>query len=160
MTSGAGGGGTSAFFSVPSYQSSNGININGKRALPDISLNADPLTGVSVYDSYAASINGAAWLSIGGTSEASPLLAGILALAQQDRATAHKAPLTSAQIHNAVYSLYNSPAYSTYFHDVTLGGNGDASVGFAGYNAGTGYDRATGIGSPIANKLVPYLASL
>jgi subtilase family serine protease len=159
QTSGAGGGGTSAFFSAPTDQTSNGVNINGFRATPDVALVADPATGVSVYDTYGLN-SSAPWQEVGGTSLASPLFAGILTLAQQQRTAASKAALTTAQILNAIYSLYDSPSYSTYFHDVTLGTNNDYGSGYPYYSATTGYDRATGIGSPIAKTLVPYLASL
>ena len=157
-TSGAGGGGTSAFYSTPGYQGSNGVTFAGKRATPDISLVADPATGVSVYDSYGSNA-ASPWSSVGGTSLAAPLFAGILSIAQQGRSALSKAPLTSIQINTAVYALYNSPAYSTYFHDVTLGTN-TTTGSYLGFSAGTGYDRATGIGSPIARTLVPYLVSL
>jgi subtilase family serine protease len=158
-TSGAGGGGTSAFYSTPTFQGSNGVSFAGKRATPDVSLVADPLTGVSVYDSYGTNAS-SPWNDIGGTSLAAPLFAGMLSLAQQDRATLNKAPLTSVQIDTALYSLYNSSAYTNYFHDITLGNNTDFFGGTTGFNATTGYDRATGLGSPIARTLVPYLASL
>jgi subtilase family serine protease len=158
-TSGAGGGGTSAFFSSPTYQTANGVNFNSFRATPDVSLVADPYTGVSVYDSYGSN-SSSPWQDIGGTSLASPLFAGMIALAQQDRVALSKPLLTSNQIDTAMYALYNSSSYSTYFHDVTLGNNNDVGAGYTGYNAVTGYDRATGIGSPIASKLIPYLTSL
>ena len=160
-TNGAGGGGPSAFFSTPTFQSGNGVNIGGKRSLPDVSMLADPATGVALYDSFDAASNGGnPWFAEGGTSLASPLFAGTIALAQQDRATAGKAYLTSAQINAADYALYNSSSYSTYFHDVTLGQNTYTAFGIPGYATKTGYDQATGIGSAIGGKLVPYLASL
>lgn len=159
QTNGAGGGGNSAFYAAPSYQTSNGVTFNGFRATPDVALLADPATGVSVYDSYGTNA-GSPWSLIGGTSLAAPLFAGMLSIVQQQRAALSKAPLTSVQIDNALYGLYNSPSYLTYFHDITLGSNTDVFDGYAGFSATTGYDRATGIGSPIAKTLVPYLASL
>jgi subtilase family serine protease len=161
-TNGAGGGGYSAFFSSPTAQSNNGVNVGTFRSTPDVALDADPYTGVSVYDSYGPNAS-APWQQIGGTSLASPLFAGIITLAQQDRIAANKPLLTTTQLDSTIYALYNSPAYSTYFHDITLGNNNYyyfGSLSYKGVNATTGYDRATGLGSPIAKTLVPYLASL
>ena len=159
---GAGGGGTTAIYAMPTFQSGNGIkNYNGHRTLPDVSLLADPATAVSVYDSFDTTSNGGnPWTAVGGTSLASPLFAGELAIVQQDRVAASKPLLSSAQINSAMYGLYNSPSYLTYFNDVTTGNNNDPADGYNGHNAATGYDLATGLGSPIANKLVPYLAAL
>jgi subtilase family serine protease len=151
---GSGGGGTSAVFGTPSFQSNNGVNY-GARSVPDVSLVADPYTAVSVYDSWDSQ----KWTAYGGTSVASPLFAGIVALAQQDIPVGDN-PLTSAQIDAGLYAAYNSPNDSTYFHDVVLGNNHDVGTSTAYYSATTGYDEATGIGSPIAGTLVPYLASL
>ena len=134
-TNGAGGGGTTAFFTNPSFQTSNGVtNYNGHRNLPDVSLIADPVTGVSVYDSYDTSSNGGnPWTQIGGTSLASPVFAGELAIVQQHRVAASKPILNSVQINNALYGLYNSPSYSTYFHDITQGTNSEPAYSFAGH---------------------------
>ena len=161
---GAGGGGPSLYFSQPSYQTSNGVTAFGTRAVPDVSMNADGVTGVSIYDSLDGDFfqGGDPWFAVGGTSEASPLFAGILALVQQDRRAAGSPILNSTEIDTALYEAYNSPAYSTLFHDVILGNNSNVdssgqSLPVAGYDAAKGYDLATGIGSPIANTLVPYL---
>lgn len=59
--------------------------------------------------------------------------------------------LSSAGVLDAVYGAYNSSSYSTDFHDET--------VGYNGYNAGTGYDLVTGIGSPIAPAIDNLLGS-
>jgi subtilase family serine protease len=162
---GAGGGGTTAFFAPPTFQSGNGLS-NPYRSLPDVSLLADPATGVAVYDSYGTG-GGNPWNQIGGTSLSAPLFAGMLSIVQQDRVAASKPILTSAQINAADYALYNSPNYLTYFHDVTQGSNSFTGfdpfgrpLSIAGHSTSRGYDQATGIGSPIANTLVPYLASL
>jgi subtilase family serine protease len=156
---GAGGGGVSSVFATPTFQSSNGVNL-GHRSIPDVSMVADPVTGVSLYDSY----DGLGWTDVGGTSLAAPVTAGIIALAQEQRVDASKPILNSVQINTALYSLYNSPSYSTYFHDITLGNNNSVNTRgrttTTGFPAKAGYDEATGIGSIIANTLVPYLASL
>jgi hypothetical protein len=165
--SGAGGGGVSMAFNTPAaFQANNGVNFAG-RAIPDVSMVADPNTGVAVYSANDAPVNGGdPWFQIGGTSLASPLFAGVVALAQQNRIAATKPILNSVGVNTVLYSTYNSANYSTYFHDVTLGNNNDiaesrfnGSPDIAGFNAGTGYDLATGIGSPIGNQLVTLLSS-
>jgi hypothetical protein len=158
---GAGGGGLSSNFAAPTFQSKNGVNFSN-RSIPDVSMDADPVTGVSVYDSLDATSDGGVWTSVGGTSLASPLFAGIIALAQQNRVSAGKALLTSLQINNEIYSVYNSPSYSTYFHDITEGSdknvNSSGGTLTTGHGASVGYDQATGVGSPIASTFVPLLS--
>ena len=156
---GAGGGGPGAFFKSPAFQVNNGISYGRYRTLPDVALLADPISAASVYDSYDAN-GGSAWTAYGGTSLASPLFAGMLSIAQQQRVAAGKPILNSVQINNSLYAAYKSPSYLTYFHDITGGNNSDSYDGYAGYSTSTGYDLATGLGSPIANALVPYLAGL
>jgi autotransporter-associated beta strand protein len=153
-----GGGGISTVEAKPSYQTSYGTahpsNILASttaRAIPDVAMVADPLTGVWVYDSYNAS-SGNGWFGgYGGTSLASPCFAGLVADADGIRAAAGNGTLDGAtQTLPALYSLSND------FHDITSG-NIDPN-GNSLYSAGTGYDLATGLGSPIANQLVPDLA--
>jgi len=159
---GAGGGGLSAEFTAPAFQSANGI-AQSKRAVPDVALVADAVTGVSIYDTLDAG-GGTPWTEEGGTSVACPIFAGIIALAQQNRVSASLPVLNSVQIDQEMYSLYNSPSYTTYFHDITQGSNKDVSssgkTSVTGYSATTGYDLATGLGSPIASTLVPALSTV
>jgi len=159
--SGAGGGGYSASFAPPLFQSNNKVNYL-YRTIPDVSAIADPNTGVAVYDSYYAPGTNP-WLTIGGTSLAAPVVAGFLDLAQQDRMAAGKPILNSTQINSLFYTAYTSPTdYATYFNDITQGNNNTVSKGIysnPGYNAGVGYDLATGLGSPKVNKIVPYLTN-
>jgi kumamolisin len=108
------------------------------RSTPDISFNADPASGVYVYDTD----EGGSWYVVGGTSVSSPALAGIVN-ASNNRLG--QAPTGGGfyQTHEneLLYSqLFGSTAYPTNFYDVTTGSNGHA--------AGTGYDQCTGIGSP------------
>jgi fibronectin-binding autotransporter adhesin len=150
-----GGGGISTVEAKPSYQTSYGtanpsniLATTTARAIPDVSMLADPVTGVYIYDS----VNGG-WSSFyGGTSLASPCFAGLVADADGIRAAAGKGTLDGpTQTLPALYSLTGD------FHDITSG-NIDPS-GNSLYSAGPGYDLATGIGSPIANLLVPDLAN-
>jgi subtilase family serine protease len=142
---GASTGGTSQFEPTPSYQSSNGVNF-GSRSTPDVSWLADPNTGVWIIDSEDAP---GFLIQDGGTSLAAPMWAGLIALGDQMRGAAGS--LSSQGVLNAVYGAYNSSSYSTDFHDET--------VGFNGFNAGTGYDLVTGIGSPIAPAVANLLGS-
>jgi hypothetical protein len=135
---GATGGGPSAFEPEPAFQK--GVQSTGARGTPDVALNADPNTGVYVYDSYYYG----GWLQVGGTSLAAPVWAGLISIANQGRA-ANKLNTLS----NVPADLYSLPASD--FHDITSGNNG--------YAAGPGYDFVTGLGTPKANVLVPALAS-
>jgi subtilase family serine protease len=139
------GGGVSAYEKVPAYQSgysgavysesSGGISaLTGtKRGIPDVSFDADPNTGVSVYDSTAYD-GESGWWTVGGTSVGSPNWAGIFA-AGAGNATA----LQGAQ---AIYG----GGYASYLRDITSGSNGACGTDCT---AGTGYDLVTGLGSPI-----------
>jgi hypothetical protein len=137
-STGATGGGPSAIEGEPAYQV--GVQSTGARGTPDVSLVADPNTGVYVYDSYGYG----GWLQVGGTSLSAPVWAGLIGIANQGRAANKLNTLT-----NAPADVYTLPAGD--FHDVTTGNNG--------YSAGTGYDLVTGLGTPRANLVVTALAS-
>jgi hypothetical protein len=139
------GGGVSVYEKVPAYQSaydgpvygesSGGISAltGGMRATPDVSFDADPNTGVSVYDSTAY-MSQSGWFTVGGTSVGSPNWAGILAVGEKSGAA-----LQSAQ------QIYGG-GYGSFLRDVTSGTNGSCGTDCA---AGTGYDLVTGLGSPM-----------
>jgi hypothetical protein len=138
-----GGGGVSTYESQPAYQKESytssvtaAQNPGGKRTIPDVSFLADPNTGVSVYEA-----GDGGWYIVGGTSAGSPQIAATVALADQ----VGKTSLSSAQ---TLAAAYNEQAD---FYDITSGSNG--------YAAGTGYDLASGLGSPIANQWVTTLAA-
>jgi subtilase family serine protease len=143
------GGGNSRYEPKPSYQ--NNFNTNIHRSVPDVSYNADPNTGVYVYDSVP--INGnSGWWQVGGTSAGAPQWAGISAIANSQNAKlASKSFGTSI----ALYGAATGKAYLTNYHDITSGSNGNC--GFV-CNARPGYDKVTGVGSPRANNLIPYLS--
>ncbi|MGN6369261.1 MAG: hypothetical protein ACTHN5_13450 [Phycisphaerae bacterium] len=140
-SSGGAGGGLSNYESQPSYQRGIVTQSSTKRGVPDVSMLADPNTGVSIVDSYDAP--GAPWIQIGGTSLAAPMWAGLVAVADQGRALAGQATLSSQQ---TLADIYAAPASD--FHDITSGSNG--------YSAGPGYDLVTGRGTPIASSIIPY----
>jgi hypothetical protein len=133
---------------APSYQVAAQAAVGlsyGIRTTPDVSFNADPNTGVAVYDSVAYS-GQSGWFEVGGTSAAAPSWAGLVAIADQGLAAATKSTLSSTQL---LTQLYKLP--STDFHDITSGSNG--------YSATSGYDLVTGLGSPKANLVVAGLLS-
>jgi len=139
------GGGTSTFETEPVYQV--GVQNTGRRTIPDVSFDANPNTGVDVYDSYNGT-SALPWEQVGGTSLAAPSWAGLIAIANQGRVAAGEATLNGAsQTLPAIYSL----PYGD-FNDVISGSNGT-------FTAGVGYDEVTGLGSPKAQLLVPGLAS-
>jgi subtilase family serine protease len=136
------GGGFSRIFAVPTYQAN---TVTGHRAVPDVAFNADPNTGVEVYDSVPDPGSSTGWMVVGGTSEGSPQWSAMIALANQERAATGKAAL--GRVQDTLYTLSSND-----FHDITSGSNGN--------RARTGYDLVTGLGSPVANLLIPALAGV
>jgi hypothetical protein len=139
------GGGISAVEAQPSYQNGVVTQSSAQRANPDVAYNADPNTGYPVYDSYT---NGAStpWAQYGGTSAPAPQWAALIAIADQGRAQAGLGALDGAS--QTLPMLYGLP--SSDFHDITSG----TTTGSPRYSATTGYDLATGRGSPYANRVV------
>ncbi|MDG6988715.1 MAG: hypothetical protein JRN21_05240 [Nitrososphaerota archaeon] len=137
------GGGYSTLFSQPAWQSGPGVTANGARGAPDVAWDADVQTGVAVDVSCGKGMCG---YIVGGTSVGSPSWAASMALI--DQAAAH--PL--GYINPTLYSILNNPAeYAKAFHDVTVGNNNP-------YQAGTGWDPLTGIGSPNVGELSQILS--
>ncbi len=152
-TQAATGGASSLIFNSPDYQSGLGFD---KRTTPDVAYNAAVDGGVLIYYS-ALPPPAQGFYIIGGTSAGSPQWAAIFALANQERAAASKDPL--GFVNPSLYSLATSGSYGTDFHDITSGNN-ILSGSTIGFSAGTGYDRATGWGTPDAAHLVADLAAL
>ncbi len=139
-TTGAGGYGSSSYEAEPAYQES--VQSTGKRTVPDVSFDADPDTGVAIYDSYDNSSG--PWTQIGGTSLATPSWAGIIAVINQGRVATGGSTLNGpTQTLPALYSLSSSD-----FHDVTGTNNGP-------YKTGAAYSKETGLGTPVATNLIP-----
>jgi pantothenate kinase type III len=138
------GGGVSSYETEPGYQ--DGVQSTGYRTIPDVSFNADFSTGVAFYDSYD-NTGGGPWNQGGGTSLAAPSWAALIAIADQGRVAMGGTTLDGAS--QTLPALYSLP--SADFHDITTGYNGNY--------AAPGYDEVTGIGTPVANLLVPALAS-
>jgi len=132
--SGAGGGGVSTFFALPSWQQGlDTTDVEGTRSalsmrgVPDVSADADPQTGYNVLVDGTTAV-------YGGTSAVAPLWAGLIA---RINATAgHSAGLVNP-------ALYGQPSA---LHDITQGNNG-------GFAASPGWDACTGLGSPDGAKV-------
>jgi subtilase family serine protease len=143
-----GGGGVSSFEPLPTYQS--GIVPQGttNRSDPDVAYDANPGTGFPVYDSFTYGAS-TPWQEVGGTSAGAPQWSALVAIADQGRALASEAPLDGpSQLLPMIYSLPTSD-----FHDITTGNSNGSPKEFAG----PGYDLVTGIGTPLANLVVPGL---
>ena len=151
-TSGGGGGGISNYESQPSYQSGVVNNFSTtQRTYPDVSMDGNLDTGVAIYDSWDFGAS-TPWLNgyMGGTSLAAPMWAAIVTVADQGRATLGLGSLDGPS--QTLPAFYNLAAAD--FHDITTGsGIGPSPT----YDPGPGYDLATGLGSPVANLLIPQL---
>jgi subtilase family serine protease len=146
LFSGATGGGVSQYESRPAYQDK--VNPYQGRGTPDVSFDADPFTGVAVYDTVGLfGQNG--WFQVGGTSVGAPAWSGIVAVVDQLRATAGKPPLVGAGF-QAQTLLYNL-AGATGFGDITVGADNAtqcAGLPVQACQAQPGYDLVSGWGSP------------
>lgn len=127
------GSGCSAYEPQPKWQQSVGniANVCGRRAVADVSADANPNTGVAVYDSTRyQGMSG--WLVFGGTSVASPVIAATYALAGGE----------PSGYTGAGYAYANT----AHLNDVTSGSTGSCGTDLC--TAGQGWDGPTGLGSP------------
>jgi subtilase family serine protease len=149
-------GGTSQYESKPAYQ--NGVNTTGQRQAPDVAALGSPNSGVAVYNSFAHPGTGWDPDRIGGTSLAAPIWGGLVAIADQLRARAGLGTLDGVtQTLPRLYQLNSAD-----FHSITAVESGSLVSGdprSTDLSAG-GYNLFTGLGSPVANLLVPDLASV
>ncbi|MER6225009.1 S53 family peptidase [Streptomyces sp900105755] len=145
---GSGGGGQSHVFTRPSFQ--NGVKkvVGTRRGTPDISMSAAVNGGAWIYSSFDPTATG--WDVSGGTSEATPLFAGIVALA--DQAAGHRL----GNIQKRLYDLSSYRSKGTGIVDVN-DGTDNSYQGVTGYKAVNGYDLATGVGTVDALRFVPAL---
>jgi hypothetical protein len=151
---GSGGGIDTNGLTIPSYQKLAGV-INSTnfgstslRNIPDVSDDANT-------DSFWCS-SGACYEGIGGTSLASPRWAGFMALINQQAAQNNEPPV--GFLNPVIYPLDLGAGYDAAFHDITSGNNGAGSNGSTtSYTAVTGYDLATGWGSPNGQGLITAL---
>ncbi|MGH9476186.1 MAG: protease pro-enzyme activation domain-containing protein [Terriglobales bacterium] len=169
----AGGGGASALFAKPSWQTAvPGIPADGMRDVPDLALYASPNYPGYLYctsdttawasgqtascdDGFRDGATGSL-TTAGGTSFAAPIFAGMVAVINQ------AAGYSSGQglLNPTLYSLAaNRATYAAAFHDITSGNN-DCTAGsnycssIVGFSAGPGYDQVTGLGSVDLHQLV------
>jgi kumamolisin len=132
---GATGGGVSAVFPLPTWQIGIGVpaasSLAGGRGVPDVSGDADPVTG------YTIRVDGQT-LVFGGTSAVAPLWASLITLANAQNKT------TAGFANPALYVAKKT------FRDITQGNNG-------GFIAGPGWDPCTGLGSPVGTAVIQAL---
>lgn len=122
------GAGCSRYESKPAWQKDTGCT---HRTVGDVAADADPNTGVAVYDSY--SYNGSyGWMVFGGTSVAAPIVAAVYGLA--------------GNAHSLNYASY-AYAHTAYLYDVRSGSDGSCSGSYL-CTAKTAYDGPTGLGTP------------
>jgi kumamolisin len=140
---GAGGGGISDVFPLPSYQANAGVPASAVgggtgRGVPDVAGNADPVTG------YLVVVDGQQE-PIGGTSAVAPLWAGLIARLAQ--ATGKRLGLLQPMLYAGAAAGAAAPG----FNDIVTGNNG-------AYKAGPGWDACTGLGSPNGASLLDLLS--
>ncbi|MBO0835567.1 MAG: S53 family peptidase [Actinobacteria bacterium] len=173
------GGGTSSVYARPSFQDGVASVVGSHRGVPDLAWNMAINGGALVFHSYFPAVDGPpGWYLVGGTSASSPQVAGVVALANEARAAAHKAPI--GNLNQAIYSArFNQTAA---FNDIVPQTYGDGSVPSAhlqsnqlwditpgapltldsvtGHATTAGYDLTTGWGSPKGMAFVDALAAL
>lgn len=145
-----GGGGKSAIFARPSYQNGVAAVTGSNRGIPDISMNGSCSSPVAVYGTFQGDEG---WQSSCGTSLATPLMAGLVALS--DQVAGHPLGL----INPALYKM--AAAHSAGITDIVSGDNtvhGDDGTRVPGFRAVPGYDLASGLGTVNAAQFVPELA--
>ena len=168
------GGGVSAYIPTPTWQTGTGVPGNAGRYVPDVSLYAATREGyftcLAAQGAPCTITSGQfTFIPSGGTSTSTPSFAGIAALLNQKTGVAH------GNMNPRLYALAGNPGAGI-FHDVTVATSGvtncslatpsmcnnstpgpnGLSGGLAGYQVGTGYDEATGLGSVDAANLLAH----
>lgn len=150
----ASGGGKSIIFGRPAFQNGDAAIVGAHRGVPDISMSASCSDPVDIFQSF----DGTGWQVICGTSEATPLFAGVIALAEQ------VAGHWLGPINADLYKMAGLPKSGII--DITRGNN---TVSFHqygknytvhGWDAVRGYDLSSGLGTVNADVFVPRLAAL
>jgi subtilase family serine protease len=150
----AGGGGKSIIFGRPAFQDGVASVVGNQRGVPDISMSGACNGAVDVYQGFPGQTG---WFPTCGTSEATPLFAGVVALA--DQVAGH--PI--GDINPSLYAMSASGAPGIV--DVTSGHNyvsfpqGRRVRTVFGFVASKGYDLASGVGTVNAALFVPELAA-
>ncbi len=150
----AGGGGLSIVFSRPAFQNGEAKIVSNHRGVPDVSLSASCAHPVDIYESF----DGSGWNLICGTSEATPLLASIVALADQE------AGRSIGPINSFLYAM--AAKHDRGIVDITRGNNtvtfdqGGKEHTVRGFNAVHGYDLSSGVGTVDAQFFVPEIVAM
>jgi uncharacterized protein (TIGR03437 family) len=156
----AGGGGPSAMFAKPVWQTGPGVPADNARDLPDVAMAASPVDYPYLFVSQGEE------LYAGGTSGASPVFAGVVALLNQYLVS--NGTLTTPGLGNINPALYRlAQAAPGAFHDIVSGNNAVPCVqsttgcvdGMLGYSAGPGFDLASGLGSVDGFNLASHWSS-
>ena len=145
------GGGISPTYAIPSWQQ--GVSMAGNsgsityRNVPDVAMTADQICVIA---------NNGTSYDIGGTSAATPLWAGFMALVNQQNEAVSNPP--AGFVNPAIYALCEGTNYAACFHDIITGNNTNrSSPGL--YYAVSGYDLCAGWGTPIGGNLISVLAA-
>lgn len=165
----AGGGGVSSVFGRPAYQGSESRVVGHSRGVPDISMSAAVNGAALVYLSFVngpQGITGPGWYLVGGTSEASPELAGVVAVA--DQAAGHRLgllnPLLYEQSRNSHSGIVDvtAPGNNTVTFTQAVPGTPDfgQTDTVQGFNTSPGYDPTTGVGTIDGNLFVDHAAHI
>ena len=150
------GGGASAYVPAPSYQTKAvpGAGLTTFRTVADVAFNADPSSGQ--YTAVMAPGSTAVkWMSMGGTSLATPQWAGLVAIGNAVRAQAAKPALGAAHafFYNGIGAVPGT--YAAAFADVVQGKHGTCGS----CTAQRGYDQLTGLGTPNVESLLNTFAN-
>ncbi len=127
------GSGPSAYFAIPSFQSSVAGIVGKNRGTPDVAFDADPHTGAWIYDTFPFQGNAGGWRIVGGTSISAPSLAGIINSAGNFYGS------SAAELS----AIYASQGQGVGFADIESG----TCYHYAGYLATRGWDFCSGVGS-------------
>jgi hypothetical protein len=154
---GASGGGISQVWPMPSYQATLGVNSFSSgapcglgtagycREVPDVSASASEYSGYAIY-------HDSEWEEWGGTSAAAPVWAGLTALANASGIGTCSSATPLGFLNPDLYAVAAGPDHADAFNDVTVGDSAPTGPNSPSvpYQAGPGYDLATGLGTPLA----------
>jgi subtilase family serine protease len=166
-TTGSSGGGHSAVFSRPRFQDGVAGVVGDTRGTPDIAMSAAGSAAVDIYDTTDPAVAG--WTIVGGTSEASPLFSGIVALA--DQVAGHSLGYLNPALYamaqrgkpDGIVPISQGDNTFTFCPAADVESNGSCAsssdlVTVPGFSANGSYNNATGWGTVDAAAFVPALA--
>lgn len=148
------GGGRSLAFGLPSYQAAAGRYTRWRRGIPDIVMSGACSGSVNVYSSFGGQPPG--WTQYCGTSESTPLFAGVVALA--DQAAGHPLGMINAILYKIASEHLPGIVPVTSGNNTVTFTQGGRTITVSGYSARHGYSMAAGLGTIDARYLVPELA--